>query len=178
MIRNYFNNKYFGCVVKGKNTTKDDSERQWCSIGNGWYRIITNKGKADETHIWVTDANAKGELRWLNLSTFTGEIVSFQGERVIYFSGKEISKEKFTFPVLPDYKAIIAKYEEGKGLKKPMPTYEEVQAKDKEELLRLIPGLAQHIDKDITGVVITEVHKDTTGEPAMKFPSVTKHVTV
>ena len=172
MIRNYFNNKYFGCVVKGKNTTKDGSDRQWCSIGNGWYRIITNKGKADETHIWVTDANAKGELRWLNLSTFTGEIVSFQGERVIYFSGKEISREKFSFPVLPDYKAIIAKHEESKGLEKHMSSYEEALAHDKEELLRLIPGLANYLNKDVTGKIATQVHKDVTGEPALKFPRI------
>ena len=137
MIRNYFNSRYFGAVVKGTNTTKDGNERLWTSIGNGWYRIITNKGKSDETQIWVTDAESKGELRWLNLSTFTGEVVSFQGEREIYSSGKVISKETFTFPSLPDYKAIIAKHKGEKVSEESLPTipatYEEAQEKKEEE---------------------------------------------
>jgi hypothetical protein len=110
MIRNYFNMQFFGAVIKGTNITKDGNKRLWTSIGNGWYRVVENNN-AKETHIWVTDAESYGELRWLNLATFSGEIVSFQGTREIYISGKMIKSEKFAFPKLQDYKAIIAEHE-------------------------------------------------------------------
>ena len=172
MIRNYFNNRYFGAVIKGTNKTKDGNERLWTAIGNGWYRIITNKGKSDETHIWVTDAEAKGELRWLNIATFTGEVVSFQGERVIYFSGKIINKETFTFPKLPDYKAILAKYKgetvQEESLSTIPTTYEEVITKREEYLHKLMPKVFPTVTAKLTA--------DVSNVCTQKFPSVTAKV--
>jgi hypothetical protein len=112
----YFSSINFGAIVKGTNSTKACQSKKWQAVGNGWHKV-TQEG---ETHLWVTDAESKGELRWLNLATFSGEVVSLTGKRTIYYQGKVIESTSFTFPVVTDYKKIVRNYEASQGLTKPL----------------------------------------------------------